>query len=143
MSNFIQEFKEKVNKRQTKIAVIGLGYVGLPLALEFAKKDFSVLGIDVDKDRIERIIKKESYITDISNSELEDIINKGKFNVTNNFLLLNKADVVFICVPTPLKRKYHPDISFIKNAVKTLSKNIKNGSKTGLQKSPTGFLSST
>ena len=65
MDNFITEFKKRIYNREAKIAIVGLGYVGLPIAMEFAKKGFSVLGIDIDKDRLQHIKKKESYITDV------------------------------------------------------------------------------
>jgi len=125
VNNFFQEFKKRIYQKKIKIAVVGLGYVGLPLAIAFAKQGFPVLGIDVDKDRIERIRRKESYITDISSGELKDAVSKKRFLVADNFRSLREVDVVLICVPTPLKRKYHPDISFIKQAIKAISKRIK------------------
>lgn len=128
MENFIKGFKDKINKKKVMVCVVGLGYVGLPLALEFAKKGFRVLGIDIDKDRILHIKKRESYISDITTEELGKIIASGKFKASGNFDALKEADVVIICVPTPLKRKYHPDISYIKQAVNSIAKNIKRGS---------------
>lgn len=125
MSNFLKEFKKKIAQKKLKIAVVGLGYVGLPLAVEFAKKGFSVLGIDLDKDRIDKIKKQQSYITDLKREVLKEVIREKKFLVENNFHGLKKIDVVLICVPTPLKRKYHPDISFILNAVKAIADNMK------------------
>ena len=119
--------KEKIQKKQAKIAVVGLGYVGLPLAVEFAKTGFDVTGIELDKDRLSHIIKKESYITDISTPELRSVIETGRFRATGDFGVLKKIDVILICVPTPLKRKYEPDISYIKDAVRSISKNIKPG----------------
>lgn len=124
-ANYLKEFEQKVKSREFNIAVVGLGYVGLPLALEFAKKGFSVLGIDVDKDRIKKLDSKQSYITDISNAELSEIISGSKFKALDDFKELVQADCIFICVPTPLKKKYQPDISFIKDAVKEIAKFIK------------------
>ena len=117
--------KEKILRKKIKIAVVGLGYVGLPLALEFAKKGFSVLGIDVDCDRIECIKKKQSYISDVSDGELRKVISCGRFSAINDFRAIKESDCIIICVPTPLKRKYNPDISYIKQAVKAISKNIR------------------
>lgn len=117
--------KEKILKKQVKIAVIGLGYVGLPLAVEFAKAGFKVLGIDVDKDRIERIKRLESYILDVPKKELIKVLKNKKLSVSSDCGLLKEADVIFICVPTPLKRKNEPDISYIKNAVVCVAKNMK------------------
>lgn len=122
-----QELKNKIINKEVKIAVVGLGYVGLPLAIEFAKKGFSVTGIDVDKDRIERIQKQISYITDVSTSELKQVISKGRFQARGDFAPLLNADVAVICVPTPLKRKYNPDISFILGAVKQIKKFLHEG----------------
>ncbi len=126
MDNFIREFQDRVKKRNIKIGVVGLGYVGLPLAVEFAKKGFTVLGLDTDIQRVARLKKKESYITDVKASELKKIISVGKFSVSHDFRYLQECDCVLICVPTPLKKKYSPDISFIKKAVKSIAANIKN-----------------
>ncbi|MDP2938112.1 MAG: nucleotide sugar dehydrogenase [Candidatus Omnitrophota bacterium] len=127
MDNFIKEFKKRVHKKETKIAVVGLGYVGLPLAVEFAKKGFEVLGIDIDRDRIKHIKRKESYISDVATKELRQVLNLNRFSASNNFEALRNADIIIICVPTPLKRKYHPDISYIKQAVNSIAQNIKKG----------------
>jgi UDP-N-acetyl-D-glucosamine dehydrogenase len=113
-----------IDKKSTKIGIIGLGYVGLPLAIEFARKGFSVWGIDKDRDRINCLKKKQSYITDISIKDLQGVINKT-LRVTLNFTHLEEVDVVIICVPTPLNRKYQPDISYIKSALRDVAKNIK------------------
>ena len=118
-----KDFKERIHRKKIKIAVVGLGYVGLPLAIEFAKKGIDVLGIEIDKDRLNHIKKKESYITDISNKELRQVL--GKFTATADFAALKIIDVVIICVPTPLRRKYHPNISYIQQAVKSISKNLR------------------
>ncbi|MFA5089715.1 MAG: nucleotide sugar dehydrogenase [Candidatus Omnitrophota bacterium] len=128
MDNYLIEFKKKIDKRQARIAVVGLGYVGLPLALEFVKKGFLVWGVEIDKDRLSYIRKKESYITDVSNNELRRVLNTSHFKVSGDFSILKNTDIVIICVPTPLKRKYHPDISYIKQAVKSIGRNLKRGS---------------
>ncbi|MFH1398282.1 MAG: nucleotide sugar dehydrogenase [Candidatus Omnitrophota bacterium] len=125
MSEFSGNFRKMIQLKKLKIAVVGLGYVGLPLAVEFAKKGFSVLGIDVDKDRIARISRKESYITDVATKELRQIIQSGRFRAESGFRSLKDIDVILICVPTPLKRKNHPNISYIKSAVKGISGYLK------------------
>ena len=125
MDDFIKDFKSRLKKKEIKIAVVGLGYVGLPLALEFVKKGFFVLGLEIDKDRLKRLKKGESYITDVKDEELNNFIIKRNFSASDNFKRLKEIDVVIICVPTPLKRKYHPDISYIKKAVKKIAKNLK------------------
>jgi UDP-N-acetyl-D-glucosamine dehydrogenase len=128
MDNCWKEFKNRIYKKEIKIAVVGLGYVGLPLAIAFAKKGLRVLGIEIDRDRLEHIKRKESYITDISDKELKQALAGNKFCATGDFRAVREADVVIICVPTPLKRKYHPNISYIKQAVKSIAKNLKTGS---------------
>ena len=128
MGNLLKEFQRRIKRKQIKVAVVGLGYVGLPLAIEFAKKGFYVFGIDVDKDRINHIKNKESYITDVKQEELRKVLSSNRFSAFGDFKVLKEADVIIICVPTPLKKKYHPDISYIKQAVRSISKNIKKGS---------------
>ena len=108
-----------------KISVVGLGYVGFPLAMEFAKKGFKVLGIDTDKDRIGRIKSKHSYITDVPDKELKAVLRSGNFDVSMSFKPLKSIDIVIICVPTPLKMKYQPDISFVREAIKSVVENMK------------------
>jgi UDP-N-acetyl-D-glucosamine dehydrogenase len=125
MENQIKEFKKRIFQKKIKIAVVGLGYVGLPLALEFAKKGFAVLGIEIDRDRLAHIQRKESYITDISTKELRKVLAKATFSASSDFGRLKEIDVIIICVPTPLKRKYHPNISYIRQAVESIAKNIK------------------
>jgi UDP-N-acetyl-D-glucosamine dehydrogenase len=128
MDNAFKKFQKKISRKEIKIAVIGLGYVGLPLVIAFAKSGIEVVGLEIDKDRLRRIKRKESYITDVSNQELKQVLRPGRFTATGDFGVLRSVDVIIICVPTPLKRKYHPDISYIKQAVKSISKNIKKGS---------------
>ena len=124
---FLKRFEQRINKKDIKIGVVGLGYVGLPLALQFAKKGFTVLGIEIDQDRLNHIRRKESYISDVSSRELKQALVAGKFAAVGDFAALKTADVIIICVPTPLKRKYHPNISYIEQAVKSISKNLKIG----------------
>jgi len=114
--------KNKIVNKKARIAVIGLGYVGLPLAVAFAQKGFRVLGIDTDAHRIGRIQNLESYNADVSNACISRITRQKVFSVSMDFSLLKDVDVVIICVPTPLKRKYTPDISFIVSAVKSITK---------------------
>ncbi len=128
MNSLQKTLQERIHKKQTKIAVVGLGYVGLPLALEFAKQGFSVLGIEIDKGRLQHIRNKESYITDVSSKNLQRALKSKKFSATSDFRPLKDIDIIIICVPTPLKRKYHPNISYIKQAVKAIARYLKKGS---------------
>ena len=128
MNNNVQAFKDKVKNKKAIVAVVGLGYVGLPLAMEFAKKGFRVLGIEIDRDRLSRLKSGESYISDVGQRELKTVLVSGRLRPRGEFSALKEADAIIICVPTPLKRKYHPNISYIKEAVKGISRNIKKGS---------------
>jgi UDP-N-acetyl-D-glucosamine dehydrogenase len=128
MNAWLSKFKNRLRKKEVKIAVVGLGYVGLPLAMELSKKGFVVFGIEIDRDRLTRLKRKETYITDVSSQELRNALSSGRLIPYGDFKILKEADVVIVCVPTPLKGKYHPDISFIKEAVKSISRNLKQGS---------------
>ena len=118
-------FQERIIGKRIKVAVVGLGYVGLPLAISFVKAGLNVLGIEIDKDRLHNIQKKHSYIIDVSGKELNKALKTKRFSVFADFSLLKDTDVIIICVPTPLKNKYNPDISYIKEAVKSISGNLK------------------
>ena len=104
--------------------MIGLGYVGLPLAIAFAQKGFKVLGVDTDEQRVERIKGLKSYITDVPSKVIARVVGNKSLVASTNFDLLSEVDVVIICVPTPLKRKYTPDISYIVSAVKSVAKHL-------------------
>jgi UDP-N-acetyl-D-glucosamine dehydrogenase len=127
MDKSLLDLRKKINNKQLKLAVVGLGYVGFPLALEFAKKKVKVTGIEIDADRLKSIAQRKSYISDISSQELKTILASGYFKASKDFADIAQADVVLICVPTPLKGKYLPDISFIKNAVTQVALHLKNG----------------
>ncbi|MBF0522075.1 MAG: nucleotide sugar dehydrogenase [Candidatus Omnitrophica bacterium] len=117
--------EKKISLHKAKIAVVGLGYVGLPLAVSFAKRGFTVVGLDNDVDRVNQVNQKKSYILDIPTSELAGVVKKGFLRAQTDFSVIKDADVIIICVPTPLKRKYTPDISFILSAVKAVSQHLK------------------
>ncbi|MCX5700269.1 MAG: nucleotide sugar dehydrogenase [Candidatus Omnitrophica bacterium] len=127
MSNLLSGFKRKIRINELRIAIVGLGYVGFPLAIEFAKKGIPVMGIEIDKDRLRHIQCKESYISDVSSKELKSILKKGCFSATSDFSVIKDCDAVLVCVPTPLKRKNLPDISYIKSAVQSVVSYIKKG----------------
>src|SRR3989338_11567723 len=119
--------KNKISTKKARIAVIGLGYVGLPLAVNFAKAGFTVFGLDKDQDRVSKIQRAQSYILDIDSSEIEHVVRNKKFLASMDFENLRAADVILICVPTPLKRKYTPDPSYIVDSVRTIAKYLKKG----------------
>lgn len=117
--------KRKISTKKARIAVIGLGYVGLPLAVNFAKAGFKVFGLDMDSDRVDRVNKKKSYILDIPTKEVAKVVGNGRLEARTEFEVLETIDVVIICVPTPLKRRYTPNISYIVSAIRTIRKYLK------------------
>jgi len=119
--------EEKIKKKKAKIGIIGLGYVGLPLALTFVKEGFEVTGIDIDDSRIRRIKKGISYITDISDFELQRALKTKRLRATASVTPVRSLDAVIICVPTPLDSKRKPDVSFIKEASVRVRDNMKKG----------------
>ena len=113
--------EEKIRSKDVSIGVIGLGYVGLPLAVEFTNKGFSVIGIDISVDKVEKINRGENYIKDVKDHELKSAVDKGLLRATTNFSVVEKIDAISICVPTPLIKTKDPDISFIKDALEKIS----------------------
>ncbi|MBN2120409.1 MAG: nucleotide sugar dehydrogenase [Candidatus Omnitrophica bacterium] len=121
----VPELKRKLSSKKAKIAIVGLGYVGFPLAVAFAKKGYFVYGLDKNPSRIRKIKRREKYIVDIDPQEAFSLIKKGKFFPSVNEKVLRDSDVIIICVPTPLKKVKIPDISFIVDAGKTITKFLK------------------
>ena len=108
--------REKILDRSAKIGIVGLGYVGLPLAVEFAQAGFKVWGIDVDKGRVDNLLAGRSYIQDVPQSTLSELVSAGKLTATTDYLVLKQIDAVSICVPTPLRKTRDPDIQYIADA---------------------------
>ncbi len=125
MSNNFKELAKKIKNKRAKIAVLGLGYVGLLLAVSLAKKGFQVIGIEISKHRLNHIKRRESYITDVAGKELKKLLASGKFSATDDPRVLKNIDVVIICVPTPLHRRLYPDLTFVKQAARSIAKNIR------------------
>lgn len=119
--------QEKIATKALRVAVIGLGYVGLPLAITFAEAGFHVTGIDIDQQKIDRINRGESYIPDISSSTLEKLIEAKRLNFTCDFEALDDIDAVSICVPTPLGKTRDPDISYILSATQHIRAHLHMG----------------
>src|SRR5437016_1463181 len=104
---------EKISRRTLRVAVIGLGYVGLPLAVTFAEAGFHVTGIDVDQQKVDAANRGESYIPDIPSSTLQTLLDTKRIDFTSDYTVLKDIDAVSICVPTPLRKTRDPDISYI------------------------------
>lgn len=116
-----------IRQRKAKVAVIGLGYVGLPTAVEIAKNKYQVFGIDVEQERVKSIQKGVSYILDTASEELKEVVDSGKFKVSSAFGSLKTADIVLICVPTPLDEHKIPDVSYINSAVDEIAPRLHKG----------------
>ncbi|MFC1667044.1 nucleotide sugar dehydrogenase [Candidatus Omnitrophota bacterium] len=121
----MKEFKTKITDKTAHIGIIGLGYVGLPLAVEFGKAGFNVTGFDNDDKKISCLKKGESYILDIPSEDIKDILSSKRLNATTDKSFLNKMDVIIICVPTPLRKTKEPDISFILSAAEDTKANLR------------------
>ncbi|HCF88616.1 MAG TPA: UDP-N-acetyl-D-glucosamine dehydrogenase [Firmicutes bacterium] len=119
--------KDKIEKHIAKVAVVGLGYVGLPFAVEKGKVGFPVVGIDQNAKRAAKANQGENYIKDVKDEELKDIVAKGKFRATADFAVLSDCDVVVICVPTPLTITKDPDISYIVNVTEQIAAHLHRG----------------
>ena len=125
--NTYQTLHNKIESKKANICVIGLGYVGLPLAVFFAKKGYFVYGLDNSTSRIKKLKKGNQYIVDVDSQEVSSLINKKKFLPTSGSEVLEKSDVIIICVPTPLRKVKTPDISYIISASRTIKKYLHSG----------------
>lgn len=119
--------ENKILSKEAKIGIIGLGYVGLPLAVEIADVGFDVIGLDIKKDKVDLINNGKNYIEDIDSEKLKLLSEKGKLKATTDFSTINKLDIIFICVPTPLTQTKEPDLSAIINASEAISKHMRKG----------------
>ncbi|GAB6179341.1 nucleotide sugar dehydrogenase [Desulfotomaculum defluvii] len=122
--------KELINKillRTAKVAVVGLGYVGLPLAVEKAKVGFQVIGIDQNRRRVDLINEGINYIKDVKDHELKELTTAKKITAHTDFSILSEADIIVICVPTPLTKNMDPDISYIENVTHHISQYLRYG----------------
>ncbi|MGH7681249.1 MAG: nucleotide sugar dehydrogenase [Candidatus Eiseniibacteriota bacterium] len=125
--NPIRRFMERVSKKQARFGVIGLGYVGLPLATEFAKAGFRVTGFEIDAKRAATLNAGRSYIQDVPTREVRDLVQTGRFHATLDFDELRTMDAIDICVPTPLRKTKDPDVSYIISAVQEIAPRLRPG----------------
>lgn len=117
--------KDKIKSKKAKVCVIGLGYVGLPIAVEFALKGYQTLGIDIDPVKIKLIHQKKNYIKDVMNKDFLYAINSHLFKATGSYDKIGDQDIIFICVPTPVTKNKTPDISFIMNSAEHILSKLK------------------
>jgi len=114
-----------IQSKQAKIGIIGLGYVGLPLAVEFARRGFSVIGIDLDREKVKKVNSGKSYTEDVESKSLKSLVSKGKITATSNYDRVKECDILQICVPTPITPTKDPDISYITQATKEIAKRLR------------------
>ena len=117
-----------IDTRTARVAVIGQGYVGLPLALEYARAGLTAVGIDTDPDRIAALTLGQSPTPDVTDDELRALLATGRYRATGDFRALAASDVVIICVPTPLRKSKDPDISYVVAAAEQTAANFRPGS---------------
>jgi UDP-N-acetyl-D-glucosamine dehydrogenase len=118
---------DRIQHKEAALGVIGLGYVGLPLAVEFARAGFRVVGFDVDPGRVAELAAGRSYIPDVPAEHLAEVVANGRFVATTDPQRLGDVDILDICVPTPLRKTKEPDLSFVVRAVETIAKVIRPG----------------
>src|SRR5689334_6996197 len=121
-----QSLLDLIQSRKSKIGIIGLGYVGLPLALLFAEEGFSVLGFDIDEKKVQTLIEGESYIYRVPKTEIQLARRKG-FNATSDYALTCDMDAIVICVPTPLDEHRQPDLSYVRSTVESIAPHLRPG----------------
>jgi UDP-N-acetyl-D-glucosamine dehydrogenase len=127
MTDSVGPLLARITSKKARIGVIGLGYVGLPLATEFARAGFDVTGFDVDASKIALINKGQSYIPDVPEAELAAEVKAGRLHATTDMACLGQMDVIDICVPTPLRKTKDPDLSYVVKAVEAVAATLRKG----------------
>ena len=125
LPNFARELEHKIRNRSAKVGVVGLGYVGLPLAIEMAKEGFQVTGIDISKEKVDSINAGISYIPDVPNETVLSYISRGKLRATQSLSAVGELDTMNICVPTPLRKNKDPELSYVIAAVEVIRNHIR------------------
>ncbi len=133
MSSVQDRLIEAIQTRKARIGVVGIGYVGLPLAVEKGKVGFSVRGFDRNPKRVAQINAGENYIDDVVDAELTELVREGRLEATTDFSLLADCDVIVICVPTPLTEHRDPDIQYIVNVAEQIAKVLRPGQLVSLE----------
>lgn len=127
MSNIKSELLEKINDRTAVVGIVGLGYVGLPLAVEFAKAGYKTIGFDVQAKKVDAVNAGHNYIGDIVGDTLKQMVESGKLSATSDFSFISGVDAVAICVPTPLDKYQQPDISYVKGSTESVAQYVHPG----------------
>ncbi len=119
---------DKIFNKEIIVGVVGLGYVGLPLAVEKAKAGFKTIGFDIQKEKVDMVNAGKNYIGDVVNEDLKEIVEMGLLSATSDFSFIKDVDFIAICVPTPLDSHQQPDISYVESSTKEIAKYLKKGS---------------
>jgi UDP-N-acetyl-D-glucosamine dehydrogenase len=127
MAEMASVLEKKIKNREAQVAIIGLGYVGLPLVKTFLNRGFRVIGFDVDEKKVEMLNQGKSYIKHVTAEELITFLKEKRFQATSDFGILDQADIIIICVPTPLDSHRNPDLSFVLKTTKVISEKLKKG----------------
>ena len=122
-----QILQHKILEKRARVGIVGLGYVGLPLAVEFAKAGFSVTGIDISQEKTKRVNAGDSYVGDIPSATLKPLVETGKLRATTDFSAVLELDTINICVPTPLRKTKDPDMSFIVSSCQEIARHFHAG----------------
>ena len=122
-----EQLIKRIDERDIVVGVVGLGYVGLPLAVEKAKAGFKTIGFDIQPEKVAMVNRGENYIGDVVDIELAEIVGKGLLSATGDFSFIRDVDFVAICVPTPLDIHHQPDISYVHNSTVEIAKHIRKG----------------
>ena len=127
VNDFAKQLQIKIDSKSAKVAVVGLGYVGLPLIDAFTKGGFSAIGFDVDQRKVDMLEKGKSYIAHIPAEKIQNWIKKDQFRATSDMARLNEADVILICVPTPLNETRDPDLSYVIGTTESIGRVLRPG----------------
>lgn len=120
-----EKLLRKIKEKDLTVGVVGLGYVGLPLAVEKAKAGFKTIGFDVQEEKVKLVNEGHNYIGDVVDSDLKRLVENGMFRATSNFDFIREADFIAICVPTPLDKHQQPDISYVQSSTEAISRHLK------------------
>ena len=128
-----QSINKKIKSKEIRVGVVGLGYVGLPLAVEKAKAGFKTIGFDVQEEKVNLVNEGHNYIGDVVDSDLKKLVEAGMLSATTDFSFVKDVDFIAICVPTPLDKHQQPDISYVKNSTIEIAKYMTKGTMVVLE----------
>ena len=133
MKNIKETLIKKIENHEIVVGVVGLGYVGLPLAVEKAKAGFKTIGFDVQQEKVDLVNQGHNYIGDVVDDDLVKLVNAKQLSATSDFSFVKDVDFIAICVPTPLDSHQQPDISYVKDSTIAISKHLKPGTMVVLE----------